>query len=172
MTPTRAELERLREKYRVLAELRAARDQAIAEGLDRFREADAKPRREAMRRLAAEFPGALRELDEGRPGEFEARVLAIDSALGGGAPAGWIVAAIRFHQALREALLLRAARLVLPVFWSPERLSPAEEQRLRTPPGGRLLDVVWQAVARELGLTPREAELLVYPRAPSRGVRM
>jgi hypothetical protein len=62
-------------KYRVLARWRRAKDRAHAPG----RRADAPPEedaaeREPMRALAAEFPGALRELDRLGAAELERRV--------------------------------------------------------------------------------------------------
>lgn len=167
----RAELEALTRKYRTLARLRADREEAIAKGWERFPEPEATARRRDMHLLATEFPGALRELDASRPGEFEERIAALERALRDDAPEAWMFAAAAFHLALREALQIRANRLAEGRWWTAGRLTPAELQRLRHPPNGRVLDVVWESVAAALGCTPREAELLVYPRAPKRGVR-
>lgn len=167
----RPDLEALARKYRTLIRLRTDREAAVARGWDRFPEPEASVRRREMHRLATEFPGSLRELDASHPGEFETRLAEIERALRDGAPTTWMRATWGFHLALREALDLRANRHTHGRWWTTDRLTPAEEHRLRHPPNGRMLDVVWESVARELGTTPRDAELLVYPRAPKRGVR-
>lgn len=166
----RADLERLCAKYEVLLRLRSEREAAIARGLLAFPDDERLPRRRAMHALASEFPGALRELDDSDVRALGDRLEAIRRTLAGAEVAPWMEAAVLFHRALREALLLRAGR-PSGDFWShPSRgtLAPLIEVR----GSGRLLDVVWSAVAETLGVTPRAAELLVYPRAPARGVRV
>lgn len=58
------------------------------------------PPTEALRRLSAEFPGALRELDRLSVNEIERRL----TELRGGAPGPLLVAIARYHERLREAL--------------------------------------------------------------------
>ena len=164
---TREQVIALRRKYAVLSELRASRESAISQGLSEFPPEQKAPRREIMRALAAEFPGSLRELDEASAEELHHRVVAIDEALSTPRADGWIEAAILFHTGLREALRLRRHSLGVPAFWAE-----SDRERISRPPTGRLLDVVWTEVARRLGVTPRAAERLVYPRAPARGERI
>jgi hypothetical protein len=154
----------LQRKYRILAELRGAREAAIAQGLAEFPSDEKLPRRAVMKALVAEFPGSLRELDETSAAALRARA----DALARGDHAPWIDAAALFHRALREALQLRRGSLQTGGFWT----DAGWRAQVLIPPTGRLLDVVWGAVAQALGLTPREAELLVYPNAPPRGVRV
>lgn len=166
----RAELERLYVKYELLHRLRSEREAAIARGLLEFPEDEKLPRRRLMRSLASEFPGVLRELDDSDAAFVADRLTAIRAALDGAEIVRWMEAAVVFHRALREALLMRAGR-PSGTFWSdPVRASFAA--RIEAPESGRLLDVVWLAVAEVLATTPREAELLVYPNAPARGVRV
>jgi hypothetical protein len=168
----RAALEGLSWKYRTLTVLRETREAAIARGLVRFPTDEAEPRRAVMKALAARHPGALRELDESTAAELRARATALELALAGGPVEPWMEAAALFHLALAEALRMRRGALFVPVFWVVGRVGAGLRGDLARPPSGRLLDVVWTAVARELGTTPREAERLVYPRAPPRGARI
>ena len=161
---TAEQLAALARKYRTLMAMREVFEGVIARGLMEF-PADEKPsRRAAMKAIAMEFPGALRELDEAPMEELRARAEALER----GARALWMDAAVLFHWALREALQLRRGLLQQPSFWREER----DRALVMAPPTGRLLDVVWTAVAAELGLSPREAERLVYPKAPPRGTRV
>jgi hypothetical protein len=160
------DLPALARKYRALLELRQPREAAIALGLSSFPVEEGAPRREAMRVLAEEFPGALRELDDATAAELAARLRAIESALAGGPAERWMLAATLFHAGLREALRIRRGDEGALAFWSRDDLDG-----VRRPSSGRLLDVVWTAVADRLRISPREAERLVYPRAPARGAR-
>jgi hypothetical protein len=159
---TPAQIDRLRVKYRLLLQLRETRDAAIIEGFTEFPEDEQRPRRTTMKALAAEFPGALRELDDTSLEEVRERLVELDA----GVVSPWMEAVSLFHWALREALALRREPGASCSFWSGEALGT-----VRAPPTGRLLDVVWTAVAAELNVTPGAAERLVYPRAPGRGIR-
>lgn len=164
MTP--AQLAELIAKYETLVELRRTRAEAMARGWNAF-PLEARPgRRRTMQALAARFPGSLRELDDASLEALSHRLVALRLAALGADCQPWMPACSLFHEGLREAL---AARRGAPSpFWS-ERESL--QRQLARPPTGRLLDVVWTAVAETLRITPGEAERLVYPNAPARGVR-
>ena len=163
---TRARLEELLAKYETLLELRRTREEAIARGWHCFPLAERPARRRTMQSLAARFPGALRELDEADVRELSTRVDELKRTIAGAPPLRWMEACALFHEALREALATR--RGAPSPFWSARPSFAAELER---PSGGRLLDVVWTAVGAELGVSPGEAERLVYPKAPARGIR-
>jgi len=96
------------------------------------------PDRSALAGLAAEFPGALRELDELPAGELERRIAELDAA----APLRPELAAIaRFH----ELLLTRAG----------------EPRQVGRKPSREALALL----ARELGLGELETHRLVFPYA-------
>ncbi len=91
--PGPAELAALGEKYRRLAALRAERA------------AGAPPApRDVLRRLAAAYPGALRELDTMPLPEIAARVDALDRAVRGGAVEPWMRYVAAFHVLMRAVL--------------------------------------------------------------------
>lgn len=150
----RAALERLRVKYATLVALHDAREQRESQGFSSFEGAAALDRRATFRSLAAEFPGALRELDASTRAHLAERRDTVAALLADPAqphPA-WVRATWRFHALLGEALQAR-------------RGAPKEA------PGTRVLDAVFVTLAAELGVTPGAAERLVYPGAPQRGVR-
>lgn len=132
------ELERIARKYEVLVALRLERELAEEAGLDAFEQDESVRRRERMRALAAEFPGALRELDALSMAELRARVALAHRALAGEPVAPVLVVAIAFHGAMRDSLAARAD-------------------------GGRgSLALVWERVAWETGLAAGEAERLLF----------
>lgn len=92
-------LDALIDKYRRMREMRAAH----ARGGD-----DEAPAR--MRALAADFPGALREIDRLPMATIEARLDALDAARAGGAVPGWAPPLAAFHGWMRA--LLRLKRVV------------------------------------------------------------
>jgi len=100
-------LERLAHKYRTLAALRARREALQAAGADCFDEAEGAQRRRAFRRIARQFPGALRELDTTPAAALAARLDDVERALAGGPVAPWIPVVIDYHLTLREALLVK-----------------------------------------------------------------
>jgi hypothetical protein len=78
-------MERLLHKYLEIARLR--------------RNVSAEPPTQAMRALAAEFPGALRELDQVPQAVLEARIAELEQvARGATPPAAWMLALVRFHE--------------------------------------------------------------------------
>lgn len=111
----RRKLERLAEKYRVLAELRRSRELLEAEGKDSFPAGESAKRSRAFRRVAREFPGALRELEHSTSEELEGRLHAVereaarlDAGPGEGASLeGWIAVVLEYHDLLREALAVK-----------------------------------------------------------------
>lgn len=111
----------LARKYRVLAALRAG--------------GSARP---ALLALAAEFPGALRELDELPGAEIERRIEELE---GTGALRRELQAIGLFHDGLRAARGAAGARL----------------------PGRRPSRDALAQVARTLGVTLHEAHRLVFP---------
>jgi hypothetical protein len=188
-------LARLAEKYRVLAELRARREALQAGGAQRFDAREARSRRSAFRRVAKEFPGALRELDA-----TPAEVLRARHAIAGEAhratSAGepyplplWLELADAYHRELREALAIKHwlarrlprggtvdesiqrafrgwyARLAFRQREAPE-LSAAELAHYLSPPGGRVQGVVWEHMEARFGRTHAELERLLFGSSP------
>jgi hypothetical protein len=178
------DLSRLAEKYRALVALRARREEREAEGAARFSDAESALRRGAFRLVARHFPGALRELDQ-TTGKVLARKLA---AVEAGAPQLWMRVTIDFHDTLREALAVKmwlAQRLgrdgeidaqVLDAFhaWHAAyealphgimcagALSVDFLRRHRKPPGGRVVSIVWSALAARHGVAREELEPMVW----------
>ncbi len=146
MTVTVEQLVALQEKYRTLITLRETRDRVQAEGAFGFDAREAAERRATMKALAARFPGSLRELEHSTALELQRRLAALEMAQASGASEPWMEATALFHEVLRETLRIR-------------RCSPSPERD----PSGRLLTGVWSAVSALLGVTSRQAEMLVYP---------
>lgn len=151
------QLDRLRFKYREIADLRDAHIGGSAE--------DPRPR---MRALAAEFPGALRELDQLRRESIAERIDALESVLTGREdPRTWMVALIHYHRTL--ALVLRMRRELGSRLGSGTRDWPGARDWLRArgptwsestirllaaPPEGRLNRCVCELIESELELAP------------------
>jgi hypothetical protein len=138
---------------------------------------------EAMAMLAAEFPGALRELDELATEEIRARIEAIASALGGGRAAPWMRATLRYHAIARgaftakrwlgkeksvDALTRQAFATALAQLPHPEDAAAwvDELDRIAHPPRGRVNDLVFERLAAELEVAVDDARELVFPREP------
>jgi hypothetical protein len=82
-------------KYRAMLQLRA--------------EAVGNEARERLRALAAEFPGALRELDRTATAELQRRADACARAAAGDEAESWIAWMARYHELVRERLAARRA---------------------------------------------------------------
>jgi hypothetical protein len=173
---TERDLRMLRGKYERMLRLRALHARARADPT--YDEPD--PRRE-MASLANEFPGALRELDILPIDVLHARIDALDAA--GRDPQcieDWMRAQLVFHRFARGALAAkrwlvrmevtdatRAAFLTaLPALaWSEDAALLVDDlAAVAHPPRGRLMDVVYELTAKELGVSRREVMLLVKPR--------
>ncbi|MBL8606173.1 MAG: hypothetical protein JNL38_02585 [Myxococcales bacterium] len=146
---------RMRRKYARMLELRETRSEA--------------PPTRALRELAREFPGALRELDASPLEALRAR--AADLAQGG-ADAPWIAATDRYHALMRGALEakrclsaigggLDRAAFEREAGGAPDALAWAGDlAAIAAPPRGRLVPVVLARVARELGISEARARAL------------
>jgi len=179
-------LQALVRKYRTLAELRRRRDQVKAAGGVWDVEEGAR-RRAAFRRLAEEFPGALREL-ELPVAALEARAAATEEELaaaeaGGAVGRLWVRVIVDFHQLLAYALDAK--------MWLARRVGPrgvitdddlaaladfrgcevarAEAEELHHPPGGRVVEIVWRALAERYGLSRETLRDLVVSARDARG---
>ncbi len=110
-----AALRRLEEKYRTLAALRERREEVESVGLMEFSREEAASRTEAFRRVAREFPGALRELDlteaavlRAKRREVEAEIEALRKEPQRRSPErAWVVIVLDYHATLREALAVK-----------------------------------------------------------------
>jgi len=157
----------LRTKYEEMLALRRA-DDAL----------DPRPRLAA---LAARFPGALREIDDLPLDEIERRIQALARAERDPAAASeWMHAMLRFHALARGILFAkRMTPVVAPAGskgarsplaealerddWPPEaRVWRDDLARVARPPRGRLMDLVYERLARELETTPALAKALVF----------
>jgi hypothetical protein len=166
IAPTRADLARLRAKYEEMLRLRA-------EGRD------VDPRR-ALVALADEFPGALREIDDLPLEEIRARTIALARAEGEpSATLPWMRAVWRFHVLTRGALCAKRwlagkkhvdvetratfVREAGALCWGEDALAwDAELVRLAAPPRGRVTDLVFARLAKELGVDEAAARALVF----------
>lgn len=151
----RAQVEELVEKYEALVSLRRTREEAVMRGMNAFPAHERPARRQTMRALAARFPGSLRELDDTDVDGLQARLAELQSTRQGKPLQTWMEACALFHAEVRDVLAAR------------RRLGG----RAQRSASGRLLDGVWMAVGEKLGLSAGDAERLVYPNAPPRGVR-
>ena len=140
------DLAALARKYEQLIQLRRSREEASSSGLDRFAPVDALARRAVMRALAAEFPGALRELDHLSIDQLLARLDAVREAMSSGETYPWLIAVGRMH-ALARRRIDSSVRVV------------------------RRMDAVWQEIGASLDIDAHAAEQLVFPGAPPRGTR-
>jgi hypothetical protein len=149
----------------------------LAMRLERPLEAEARPR---MAELAQRFPGALRELDDLELSEIRRRATALDSVLQGEREIEpWMHAVVRFHALARGALsakrwlegrkavdarVERAYAAALSTLAFPEDASAwaLDLARIASPPNGRVTNLVFARVARELGTSERAARLLVF----------
>jgi hypothetical protein len=138
--------------------------------------------RAQLRALAAEFPGALRELDSLPSAELARRHEACARAAGGTAADeddaaadegdaaadegdaaadegdAWIEWMARYHELMRAALAVRRGEPVADVTIAPELL-----QAFVRPPGGRLNAAVFAALAEELGVPARALAATLFP---------
>jgi hypothetical protein len=139
----------------------------------------------AMRELAADFPGALRELDELPIQLIEERIVALEAALAGGPLPDWARWAIAYHGLLRVVLRIRRragkdkdlaaltewlAHRYLPTADEPslEELSAEVVAEILRPPDGRLNRWVFAYLAPSFGQTADELEKVIFPPSPMR----
>jgi hypothetical protein len=177
----RLELAALRSKYREMQRLRSAQDADVAAGRDHA------PSRDELRALAREFPGALAEIDRIPPTVLARRAHELDALLAHDPlpPAAswpvWIRGWLGVHRGLRGALAIKAwlaGRRVIDadteraLAQAMPQLSFADEARdwldalpdVAAPPRGRLVDLVFDRVARELAIDVPRLRALLMPR--------
>ena len=129
----------LARKYRLMAELRAERERVEAEGRA-FTQQELAGRRDAFRRVAAEFPGALRELDGTTCVILEAKERAVLEEIARDVVERlWVRVALDFHATLKREMITRSR-----------------------PRGTRLLALVWTELEERHGLPREELERLVF----------
>jgi hypothetical protein len=136
------EIAALSEKYRLLVELRRARERG-----------EPPPPRAVFRDLASRFPGALRELDRMPMATLERRIAELADASSGGATREWMAAHAGYHELLRFALahkLARAHGRAPPVMAPPQAADREFLEQLRAAPGGRMVPLARGAIARVL----------------------
>ncbi len=175
-----AALVELRGKYAQMLAMRVAH----ASG-----DEDAAEARARMAEVASRFPGALREIDDLELAEIHRRIEALDDVVQARQEVeAWMEAVALFHAMARGALcakrwLGRRKRVDVEVERAFERglsslLFPEDARgwsgelaRIASPPGGRVMDVVFARLARELGMSERATRRLVFgvPRRERRG---
>jgi hypothetical protein len=132
----------LARKYTALARLRTRRDGGGRAAT-----------RDELRALAAEFPGALRELDTLGPAEISRRAAACAAAAAGGAEEPWMAWIAAYHDLVAEALA--------------ERTRARERGRARAP-GDRINVVVLRALSERFGIPAAALARALFPaRRPS-----
>ena len=169
------DLRALRDKYERMLGLRLLHVRARED--PRFEEPDPRP---AMAELAAEFPGALREIDDLPLDVIRRRIDAVAAAERDPSRAEpWMRAYFTFHRLARGALAVKrwlegrpvtpeledAFRRELPdlrnahdaAAWAPDLAAIA------APPRGRVMDLVYQRLAGELGTDVAAARAAVMP---------
>lgn len=144
-------------KYRLLARWRAAKDSSVKASGDASEVAAPA----AMRALAAEFPGALRELDLLGLAELERRVACLASEAIDLDRQKWIAWIATYHALMRLALALRGPTppTALPVSFADDSFL----RDVHRPPGGRLSAAVLQALARRFHQPAEEIQAVLFP---------
>ena len=140
----------LARKYRTLAAIRAAGGAA----------------REQLRALAAEFPGALRELDNLPLEELEERAAALEA----GADEPWMGWLAAYHAWSRAALWLKThpGDLAGASDRAGRAVDAAFASAVARPPGRRLVRAVLERVAADSGVPKSVIEARLFPPHPSR----
>ncbi len=126
-----------------------------------------------MTRLAADFPGALREVDRLPAHVIVERIAALDAALRGGPTTPWMTAQLLFHEHARAALVAKrwlggvkvvdeSVRAGFVAACPEAAFIVAELEAIAAPPSGRVMDVVHARVAARLGVTDAAARRLVF----------
>ena len=153
----------LARKYRTMADLRR----------HKLRTGEHTPR-EALRSLAREFPGALRELDVLPLDEVDRRAAALEAVASGSSPAPWMGWMARHHSLLRAALRIKAHARHGPLAAEKATQLAAEEGvdevfalRCARPPSGRLGALVMERLAAETGQTLETLTSTLMPQRPS-----
>lgn len=138
------------------------------------------PDKQALRALAARFPGALRELDQRSMQDLLARRDALVHYLAAGVPSqlpAWATLQIRYHGIMRAVLRLKAAGVATPEqaaslladllgregtpglsFWDARRVA-----LVRRPPAGRLNPLVIEWTAEICGVSTQYAAEQLLP---------
>ena len=151
----------LARKYRSLLSLRAARgpDGAVVE-------------RARLRALAAEFPGALRELDSLSVEEMLARAGALEAVGLGAGVEPWMTAMAGYHALMRAALGIRraggaaeAVRAEVDALRAATgiALDDADLAAIAKPPRGRLGVFVFARLGAALGRPAEELWQAMFP---------
>ena len=115
--------------------------------------------------LAARFPGALRELDDLPLDEISRRIDDLARAHRDPSHARpWMHAMTRFHALARGALFAKRSLADGASAHWPAEAHPWRDDlaRVQRPPRGRLMDLVYERLATELGTTPAAAKRLVF----------
>ena len=155
-------------KYREMKKLREAQDVDVANGRTHA------PIRDELRALSREFPGALAEIDRVSLSLIEARLAELEALCdrapppSGDALPRWVRAMIGVHRGLRGALSIKAwlagrrvvdeamidaLREALPslAFSDDARIWIEDLPAIADPPRGRVVDLIFDRVAAELG---------------------
>jgi hypothetical protein len=162
---SRDEVAALLEKYQTMRALREHRGE---------------PPREVLRELSKRFPGALAELDRIAPALLEERIAQLQAILERPTVErlpDWVRAWLLAHARLRGALAIKAWLSGKRVVDGATRAAfarefPGEEARawserldaIADPPGGRLVTLVYEEVARTLGIEADGVRALLMPR--------
>jgi hypothetical protein len=143
-------------------------------------EEDAEHAQKRMARLAARFPGALREIDELEIDAIRGRIAELEAALADRGPVEeWMDVLAHFHALARGALYAKRwlggrkrvdsalasayERQAAEFEFSEDALRWAEAlDRIAKPPRGRVLDLVFARLAADLGTTQERARTLVF----------
>ena len=167
---TAGERQALLRKYRLLAAWRRAKDRARDGDGDGGRADPAE-----LRRLADEFPGALRELDLLGLVEIERRVRILEAPAGG--DEAWVAWIDAYHALMREALAIKRARSARARGDGGDRGSPSDDgghsdagggdrafaAAVTRPPGGRLTVLVLRELARRFGVPAAQISAVLFP---------
>jgi len=177
MMDARAAIVALRSKYLEMKRLRVE----DAGGSTRDPKGD-------MARLAQQFPGALREIDDLPMDEIDARIAALDeTASGGRAAPEWALWMISYHGWMRAALRIKrlvaveagsrsAVAIVRDAYRcesgdepEPESLTDEMIEAIVSPAEGRLNPWIFARVAEEHGADRDLVERALFPRRRTTG---